>query len=123
MNDVSARRLARAELDTGFGFVHGKPPSAFSAVAVTPDELGNLWDGIKLHGSICSTLNGELIGDPDCGVDMHFGYPALLAHAAKTRQLGNGTILGSGTVSNVDRTRGSSCLLERRMIEKIDNLE
>jgi len=123
MNDVSARRLARAELDTGFGFVHGKPPSAFSAVAVTPDELDNLWDGMRLHGRIVSTLNEKLIGDPDCGVDMHFSYPELLSHAVKTRSLGNGTIMGSGTVSNIDRTRGSSCLLERRMIEKLDKLE
>jgi len=123
MNDVSARRLARVELDTGFGFIHGKPPSAFSAVAVTPDELDNLWDGKRLHGRILSTLNRELIGDPDCGIDMHFSYPELLSYAASTRHLGTGTILGSGTVSNFDRARGSSCLLERRMIEKIDKLE
>ncbi|PPR27780.1 MAG: hypothetical protein CFH38_00288 [Alphaproteobacteria bacterium MarineAlpha10_Bin1] len=123
VNDVSARRLVPAELEKGFGFIHGKPPSAFSAVAVTPDELGAAWDGARLHGRIVSTLNGDLIGDPDCGVEMHFGYPELLAHAARTRPLGAGTILGSGTVSNSDRARGSSCLLERRMIEKVDKLE
>ena len=123
INDVSARRLVPAELEKGFGFIHGKPPSAFSAVAVTPDELGTAWDGARLHGRIVSTLNGDLIGDPDCGVEMHFGYPELLAHAARTRPLGAGTILGSGTVSNSDRARGSSCLLERRMIEKVDKLE
>ncbi len=123
LNDVSARRLVPAELAKGFGFIHGKPPSACSAVALTPDELGAAWDGERLHGRIVSTLNGDLIGDPDCGVEMHFGYPQLLAHAAKTRALGPGTILGSGTVSNSDRARGSSCLLERRMIEKVDKLE
>ncbi len=123
VNDVSARRLVPAELEKGFGFIHGKPPSAFSAVAVTPDELGAAWDGARLHGRIVSTLNGNLIGDPDCGVEMHFGYPELLAHATRTRPLGPGTILGSGTVSNSDRARGSSCLLERRMIEKVDKLE
>ena len=123
VNDISARRLVPAELAKGFGFIHGKPPSAFSAVAVTPDELGAAWDGARLHGRITSTLNGTLIGDPDCGVEMHFSYPQLLAHAARTRALGPGTILGSGTVSNSDRARGSSCLLERRMIEKVDKLE
>ena len=123
LNDVSARRLVPAELAKGFGFIHGKPPSACSAVALTPDELGAAWDGERLHGRIVSTLNGNLIGDPDCGVEMHFGYPELLAFAAKTRPLGPGTILGSGTVSNSDRGRGSSCLLERRMIEKIDKLD
>ena len=123
VNDVSARRLVPAELAKGFGFIHGKPPTACSAVALTPDELGAAWDGARLHGRIVSTFNGEMIGDPDCGVEMHFGYPELLAHAAKTRALGPGTILGSGTVSNSDRARGSSCLLERRMIEKVDKLE
>ena len=123
VNDVSARRLVPAELEKGFGFIHGKPPSALSAVAVTPDELGAAWDGKRLHGRLVSTLNGNLIGDPDCGVEMHFSYPELLAHAARTRPLGPGTILGSGTVSNSDRARGSSCLLERRMIEKVDKLE
>jgi len=123
INDVSARRLVPAELDKGFGFIHGKPPTACSAVALTPDELGAAWDGARLHGRLTSTLNGDLIGDPDCGVEMHFGFPELLAHAAKTRALGPGTILGSGTVSNSDRARGSSCLLERRMIEKVDKLD
>ena len=123
VNDISARRLVPAELAKGFGFIHGKPPSAFSAVALTPDTLGAAWDGERLHGRIVSTLNGNLIGDPDCGVEMHFGFPELLAHAARTRALGPGTILGSGTVSNSDRARGSSCLLERRMIEKVDKLK
>ncbi len=123
VNDVSARRLVPAELAKGFGFIHGKPPTACSAVALTPDELGAAWDGARLHGRLVSSLNGDLIGDPDCGVEMHFSFPQLLAHAARTRELGPGTILGSGTVSNSDRARGSSCLLERRMIEKVDKLE
>lgn len=123
VNDVSARRLVPAELAKGFGFIHGKPPTACSAVALTPDELGTAWDGARLHGRLVSSLNGDLIGDPDCGVEMHFSFPQLLAHAARTRELGPGTLLGSGTVSNSDRARGSSCLLERRMIEKVDKLE
>jgi fumarylacetoacetate (FAA) hydrolase len=120
MNDVSARRLVPAELAKGFGFVHGKPPSAFSPVAVTPDPLGPAWDGARLHGRIVSTFNGARFGAPDAGVEMHFSYADLIAHAAKTRPLGAGTIIGSGTVSNSDRSTGSSCLLERRMIEKIE---
>jgi fumarylacetoacetate (FAA) hydrolase len=123
INDVSLRRLVPAELAKGFGFIHGKPPSACSLTAVTADELGDAWDGARLHGALVSTLNGEKFGDPDCGVEMQFGFPELLAHAAKTRCLGPGTILGSGTVSNSDRARGSSCILERRMIEKIDNVD
>ena len=123
INDVSARRLVPAELQKGFGFIHGKPPTACSAVAVTPEELGDAWDGARLHGRIRSVLNGVLIGDPDCGTEMQFDYPELIVHAAKTRPLGAGTILGSGTVSNSDRARGSSCLLERRMIEKVDKLD
>mgnify|MGYP001227624658 FL=1 len=123
INDVSARRLVPAELAKGFGFIHGKPPTACSAVAITPDELGTAWDGARLHGRLVSTLNGDLIGDPDCSVEMHFSFPQLLAHAVRTRALGPGTLLGSGTVSNSDRARGSSCLLERRMIEKLDKLD
>ena len=121
MNDVSARRLVVPELAKGFGFVHGKPPSAFSPVAVTPDSLGPAWDGARLHGNLVSTFNGTRFGAPDAGVEMHFSFGDLIAHAAKTRPLGAGTIIGSGTVSNKDRATGSSCLLERRMIEKIDN--
>ncbi len=120
LNDISLRRLVPAELEKGFGFVHGKPPSGFSLTAVTPDALGDAWDGERLHGALVSTLNGVRMGDPDAGVEMQFGFPELIAHAAKTRPLGPGTIIGSGTVSNSDRARGSSCLLERRMIEKID---
>ncbi|MGD9537300.1 MAG: fumarylacetoacetate hydrolase family protein [Alphaproteobacteria bacterium] len=120
LNDISARRLVPAELAKGFGFLHGKPPSSFSPVAATPDSLGADWDGARLHGRLVSTFNGTRFGSPDAAVDMHFSFPDLIAHAAKTRPLGAGTIIGSGTVSNADRATGSSCLLERRMIEKIE---
>ena len=120
VNDVSLRNLIPGELGKGFGFFHGKPPTAFSPVAVTPDELGAAWDGGKVHLPLLSHLNGELFGRPDAGVDMTFDFPQLIAHAAKTRSLGAGTIVGSGTVSNVDRSVGSSCLAEVRMLETID---
>jgi len=123
LNDVSMRRLIPAELVKGFGFIHGKPPSSFSPVAVTADELGAAWDGERLHGKLISTLNGKVHGQPDCGVEMQFGFPRLISYAAKTRALGAGTIVGSGTVSNADRATGSSCILERRMIEKIENAD
>ena len=120
VNDVSLRNLIPGELAKGFGFFHGKPPTAFSPVAVTPDELGAAWDGRKVSLPLLSHLNGELFGRPDAGVDMTFDFPQLIAHAAKTRPLGAGTIVGSGTVSNVDRSVGSSCLAEVRMLETID---
>ncbi len=120
VNDVSLRNLIPGELAKGFGFFHGKPPTAFSPVAVTPEELGVAWDGRKLHLPLLSHLNGELFGRPDAGVDMTFDFPQLIAHAAKTRPLGAGTIVGSGTVSNKDRSVGSSCLAEVRTLETID---
>ena len=120
VNDVSLRNLIPAELAKGFGFFHSKPSSAFSPVAVTPDELGEAWDGRKLHLPLVSHLNGELFGRPNAGVDMTFDFPRLLAHAAKSRPLAAGSIVGSGTVSNKDRSAGSSCLAERRMLEIID---
>lgn len=120
VNDVSLRNLIPGELAKGFGFFHGKPPTAFSPVAVTPDELGAAWDGRKVRLPLLSHLNGELFGRPDAGVDMTFDFPQLVAHAAKTRPLGAGTIVGSGTVSNLDRSVGSSCLAEVRMLETID---
>ncbi len=123
VNDVSLRNLIPGELAKGFGFFHGKPPTAFSPVAVTPDELGAAWDGRKLHLPLLSHLNGELFGRPDAGVDMTFDFPQLIAHAAKTRPLGAGTIVGSGTVSNKDRSVGSSCLAEVRTLETIDQGE
>ncbi len=120
MNDVTLRALIPAELGKGFGFFNGKPPSAFSPVAVTPDELGNHWKDGKLHLPLISTLNGKEFGRPNAGVEMQFNFPALVAHAAKTRPLAAGTIIGSGTISNSDRSVGSSCLAEIRMIEKIE---
>jgi fumarylacetoacetate (FAA) hydrolase len=121
VNDVSLRRLIPPELAKGFGFVQSKPASSFSPVAVTPDELGAAWDGAKVHLPLVTYYNDELFGRPDTGADMQFGFPALIAHAAKTRPLTAGTILGSGTVSNRDRSRGSSCLVEKQMLEIIEN--
>lgn len=120
MNDVSLRQLIPAELAKGFGFFQSKPPSAFSPVAVTPDELGDAWHGGKLHGAVRVMLNGRMVGHPDAGADMQFDFGTLIAHAAKTRPLGAGAIIGSGTVSNRDRAAGVSCLAEIRMIEKIE---
>ncbi|QUM86948.1 fumarylacetoacetate hydrolase family protein [Moritella sp. 28] len=119
VNDVSLRNLIPSELAKGFGFFHSKPSTAFSPVAVTPDELGEAWDGAKLHLPLYSYLNDALFGSPNAGTDMTFDFPRLIAHAAKTRTLTAGTIIGSGTVSNCDRTVGSSCLAEKRMLEKI----
>jgi len=120
LNDVSFRDLIPAELAKGFGFLHGKPPSSCSPVAVTPDELGEAWDGRRVHFALLSHVNGELFGHPDAGRDMHFDFPALISHAARTRKLIAGTIVGSGTVSNADPARGSSCLVEKRMLEIIE---
>lgn len=120
VNDVSLRNLIPGELAKGFGFLQSKPSSAFSPVAVTPDELGPAWDGARVHLPLVSHLNGELLGRPNAGKDKQFGFPELLAHAARTRMLSAGTILGSGTVSNRDRSVGVSCLAERRMIETIE---
>ena len=123
MNDVSLRNLIPAELAKGFGFFQGKPPSAFSPVAVTPDELGDKWRDGRVHLPIISTLNGKEVGHPNAGIEMQFGFGELIAHAAKTRPLGAGTIIGSGTVSNSDRSAGIACVAERRMIEKIEQGE
>lgn len=121
VNDVSLRNLIPGELAKGFGFFQSKPSSAFSPVAVTPDELGDAWDGKKLHLPLVTHLNGDLFGRPNAGVDMTFSFPQLVAHAAKSRPLGAGAIIGSGTVSNVDRSAGSSCIAEKRMLEIIEN--
>ena len=117
LNDVSLRRLIPAELAKGFGFLHGKPPSACSPVAVSPGELGAAWDGARLHLRLRVTLNGEIVGEPDAGADMAFDFPALIAHGAKTRPLGAGAIVGAGTVANADPAQGYCCLLERRSVE------
>lgn len=121
VNDVSLRNLAMNELAKGFGFFNCKPSSSFSPVAVTPDSIGKAWDGKKLHLPIVSHLNKKWFGHPNAGIDMTFDFPTLIAHAAKTRPLGAGTIIGSGTVSNSDRSLGSSCIVEKRMLETIAN--
>lgn len=133
VNDVTLRGLTAPELANGFGFFQSKPSSAFSPVAVTPDELGGAWDGGKLHLPLCVDLNGKPFGRADAGVDMTFDFPALIAHAAKTRPLSAGTIIGSGTVSNkkdggpgrpvADGGAGYSCIAEQRMIETIESGE
>jgi fumarylacetoacetate (FAA) hydrolase len=130
VNDVSLRNVIPAELAKGFGFFHGKPWTAFSPVAVTPDELGRAWDGAKVNLPLLSSVNGALFGRPNAGVDNTFDFPALIAHAARTRPLGAGTILGSGTVSNRDPDGGPgrpvaeggvgySCIAEIRSVETI----
>lgn len=120
VNDVSLRNLIPSELAKGFGFLHSKPPTAFSPVAITPDELGNAWQQGKVHLPLITTLNQEKLGDPNAGVDMQFDFGELIAHAAKTRPLSAGTILGSGTISNQDTSKGCSCLAEKRVLEIIE---
>ena len=130
VNDVSLRNLIAAELAKGFGFFHAKPSSAFSPVAVSPDELGRAFDGAKVTLPLLSHVNGAPFGKPNAGVDMTFDFPTLIAHAAKTRPLSAGTIVGSGTVSNRDAGGGPgrpvgegglgySCIAEQRMVETI----
>jgi len=121
VNDVSLRHLIPAELAKGFGFLHGKPSCAFSPVAVTPDELGQAWKNCKLHLPLVTHLNGKLFGQPNAGDDMQFNFAQLIHHAAKTRKLTAGTIIGSGTVSNEDVNTGCSCLAEKRVLEIIDS--
>ncbi|HMI95833.1 MAG TPA: fumarylacetoacetate hydrolase family protein, partial [Micropepsaceae bacterium] len=121
VNDVSLRNLIPEELAKGFGFFQSKAWTSFSPVAVTPDELGAAWDGASVDLSLVTTLNGTLFGRPNARSEMAFDFPRLIAHAAKTRPLGAGTIIGSGTVANSDREVGSSCIAERRAIETIDS--
>lgn len=123
VNDVSLRNLIPGELAKGFGFYQSKPSSSFSPVAITPDELGDSWKDGKVHRPLVSHINEVLFGQPDAGTDMTFNFPTLLAHAAKSRPLGSGSIIGSGTVSNYDRSAGSSCLAEKRMLEIIEQGE
>ena len=120
VNDWSLRNLIPNELAKGFGFYQSKPATAFSPVAVTPDELGPAWKDGKVHLPLTVHLNGEPFGHPDAGVDMTFDFGQLIAHAARTRRLGAGSIVGSGTVSNRDRSAGSTCLAERRMLETLE---
>jgi fumarylacetoacetate (FAA) hydrolase len=131
VNDVSLRGLIPAELAKGFGFFQSKPSSVFSPVAVTPDELGTAWADGKVHLPLLCTLNGSLFGKAEAGEDMTFSFPEIVAHAAKTRPLGAGAIVGSGTVSNKldggpgkpvsEGGRGYSCIAEIRMIETISD--
>jgi fumarylacetoacetate (FAA) hydrolase len=118
-NDVTLRNLIPDELAKGFGFFVSKPATAFAPFAVTPDELGDAWRDGRVHLRLRTTLNDELVGDPEAGPEMHFSFFDLLAHVTRTRALVAGTILGSGTVSNEDPARGVSCLAERRMREII----
>ena len=121
VNDVSLRNLIPGELAKNFGFFQSKPASAFSPVAVTPDELGGRWRDAKVHLPLHVRLNDETFGEPDAGVDMTFNFAQLIAHAAKTRTLGAGTIVGSGTVSNKSGNVGSCCIAERRTLETIES--
>jgi fumarylacetoacetate (FAA) hydrolase len=119
VNDVSLRGLIPEELAQGFGFFQSKPSSAFGPFAVTPDELGSAWRGGRIHLPLLVEYNGQFFGKADAGA-MHFHFGQLIAHAARTRTLAAGTIIGSGTVSNEDVNKGSSCLAEKRMLEKIN---
>jgi len=121
VNDVSLRNLIPGELAKGFGFYQSKPSTAFSPVAVTPNELGDSYTNGTFNLPLYTYLNGELFGQPDCGVDMTFNFHQLIAHVTKTRNLGAGAIIGSGTISNYDRSKGASCIAERRMLETIDS--
>ena len=120
VNDVSLRNLIPDELAKGFGFLHGKPASAFSPVAVTPDELGAAWQDSKLHLPLNVFWNGKPFGNANAGADMQFNFARLIHHAAKTRKLATGTIIGSGTVSNYDASTGYSCIVEKRVVEIIE---
>ena len=119
VNDVSLRNLIPAELAKGFGFLQSKPRSALSPVLATPDELGDAWKDSKLHLPMRTWINGEWFGEAEAGVDMQFGFAELVAHAARTRPLAAGTIVGSGTIANEDVSKGASCLAEQRTVETL----
>jgi fumarylacetoacetate (FAA) hydrolase len=119
VNDVSLRNLIPNELAKGFGFLQSKPRSALSPVFVTPDELGEAWQDEKLHLPMRTWLNGKWFGEAECGVDMQFNFAQLVAHAAKTRPLTAGSIVGSGTIANEDTSKGASCLAEQRTVETL----
>ena len=119
VNDVSLRNLIPGELNKGFGFLQSKPRSALSPVFVTPDELGNAWRDNKVHLPLLTHINGAWFGAPEAGVDMQFDFSQLVAHAAKTRPLSAGTIVGSGTIANEDTSKGASCFAEQRTVETL----
>ena len=116
---MSLRNLLPAELAKGFGFLQSKPRSALSPVFVTPDELDDAWKDNKVHLPLVTHINGEWFGAPEAGVDMQFDFAQLVAHAAKTRPLSAGTIVGSGTVANEDTSLGASCFAEQRTVETL----
>ena len=120
VNDVSLRNLIPGELAKGFGFLQSKPRSALSPVFVTPDELGDAWRENKLHLPLLTHINGAWFGAPDAGVDMQFDFAQLVAHAARTRPLSAGTIVGSGTIANQDTGKGASCFAEKRTVETLE---
>jgi len=120
INDVSLRNLIPGELAKGFGFLQSKPRSALSPVFVTPDELGDAWKDSKLHLPLLTHINGAWFGAPEAGVDMQFNFAQLIAHAAKTRPLSAGTIVGSGTIANEDTSKGASCFAEKRTVETLE---
>jgi fumarylacetoacetate (FAA) hydrolase len=122
INDWSLRALGPREMKTGFGFLQAKPSTSFAPLAITPDELGECWAEGRVHLALEVAWNGEAFGHPH-GREMNFGFGELVAHAARTRKLGAGTIIGSGTVSNADRGAGSACIAERRVIEILDHGE
>lgn len=119
VNDISLRGLIPGELAKGFGFLQSKPRSALSPVLVTPDELGDAWQDTKLHLPMRTWINGQWFGEAECGVDMQFNFAQLVAHAAKTRPLTAGTLVGSGTIANQDTSKGASCLAEQRTVETL----
>lgn len=119
VNDVSLRNLIPGELAKGFGFLQSKPRSALSPVFVTPDELGDAWRDDKLHLPMRTWINGRWFGEAEAGVDMQFSFAELVAHAARTRPLTAGTIVGSGTIANEDTSKGASCLAEQRTVETL----
>jgi fumarylacetoacetate (FAA) hydrolase len=119
INDVSLRNLIPQELAKGFGFLQSKPRSSLSPVFVTPDELGDAWQDSKVHLPMLTHINGAWFGAPEAGVDMQFNFAQLVAHAAKTRPLSAGTIVGSGTVANEDTALGASCFAEQRTVETL----
>jgi fumarylacetoacetate (FAA) hydrolase len=120
VNDVSLRNLIPGELAKGFGFLQSKPRSALSPVFVTPDELGEAWRGNKVHLPLLTHINGQWFGAPEAGVDMQFDFAQLVAHAARTRPLSAGTLVGSGTVANQDTSLGASCFAEKRTVETLE---
>lgn len=123
VNDVSFRRLIPAELAKGFGFVNGKGANALAPVAVTPDELGSAWDAGKVHLRLVCHVNGKWFGNPDAGVGATFDLHQLIAHAAKTRELKAGTLVGTGTISNPDPAAGYACIMEARLVEQVEQGE